>query len=322
MLAPTFSIAAATSSGDELICASTDGSPPAYLYQNSKQEAFTLSFSRRKEGGYSAARVDISKAMMDAVCKQGHGLALIPAQFSNETPKSAFGTVNLQKAVPTTWDLPSTFSIYKTYLPGFGYQLIGNFWIPKDMPSGHTNQWSAMDVITNNFSQTTDSAHFVHSLLTYSSDNITNVLSGQGIIFGRWGSTFGCGFRGLTYTTAVESWGNYNGQNGSSVHWKQNANDFPYASGGWPDTCGPQLTDGVAYGFVTGTAMSRWISYDAYYSGQGAPFYSSPSFQAGTANGSPPGFFDGYAGVTYFVAAGGDTTLWSLNFSGVGGGTY
>ena len=92
---------------------------------------------------------------------------------------------------------------------------------------------------------------------------------------------------------------------------------------GWPNTCGPQLSDGVDYGFLTGTAQSRSINYQIFKAGQSTSFYASPSFQAGVSNGSPPGFVYGYAGATYFVAGGAlDTVLWSRNFTNVSQGTY
>ena len=98
---------------------------------------------------------------------------------------------------------------------------------------------------------------------------------------------------------------------------------FPPDQQGWPNTCSPQLQDGVAYGFLTGTSQSRYIGYQLYNAGDTSPFYISPNFQAGTDFGSPAGFVSGYAGATYFVAEGTeDGVTWTLNFSGVGGGTY
>ncbi len=189
-----------------------------------------------------------------------------------------------------------------------------------------------MNITTSNFSAATDGAHFVHGLLAYSSDSITYSFSGQGFILGRFAVGtipygFACGNRGLSYASAVETWGN---NAGGKVHW-MSAQDVPSSipaiplqDQAWPNTCSPQLKDGVAYGWLTNTAQSRWINYQLHYANQPYPFYVSPSFYAGSANGAAGNFVYGYAGATFFVAGGPvlDSVLWTLNFSGVGGGTF
>lgn len=301
LLAASLGVSAQVPDQAELICSSVDGSGPAYLYQTADGNPFTLSFSVQKDGSYSSRRVDISRAAIAELCRKGLGVALIPSFFANEGTKSAFFVVDSRKYVPPTWTLPSSFSIYKAYVSGVGYVVIGNFWIPKSMPGGQANQWSAMNLVTSNFSQTTDGAHFVHSLLTYSDDNIQLSMSGQGLIFGRFAVAsppygFACGNWGLSYASAVETWGNYQG---GKVHWmigEDTPSGVPAGQRAWPNTCAPQLQDGTAYGFLIGTAQSRWINYSLYYANQSSPFYSSPSFQAGTLYGSPGGFVFNSAG--------------------------
>lgn len=314
-----------------VICESANGSGPAFLYQTSNGDAFTLGIIVQKDGSHTGRRVDVSSTEIVQLCSKGYGVALVPASFANEGVKSAFGLVDIRKYVPPTWSLQPTFSIYKAYIPGYGYRIYGNFWIPQTMPEGHSAQWSAMNVTTADFAAATDSSHFVHSLLTYSDpgDNLDTSRSGQGFILGRFGvgavpTGFACGNWGLSYASAIETWGNY--QEGK-VHWmtsEGNPSGVPSSQLAWPNTCSPQLQDGVAYGFLTNTAQTRWINYQLYYANQPYPFYSSPAFYAGASNGASPNFVYGYAGAAYWVATGPvlDTNTWALNFSGAGGGTF
>ena len=280
--------------GALLICGDPKLAPVYVFTKSDALGLFRLNALVTEKNNYRFSYEVVAESEISDLCGMGFAVASMPVP--RQLP--AVGS-DSQKFVGASASLPASFSIVGTYYGA----VFGNFWVPNTMPRGLQTQWSAFDVIPTNFEAPNNNAHLVHSLLTYSSDNIVASFSGKGIMFGQFGPSFACGTVGGTFTSAVEVWGDGVGGNVFS-----------------PSTCAQNMTPGTSYGYTTAANMVEQVTYSKYLSGASTPIFSTPVFTAAGA-----GFVTGYAGVTFFVATDGRVPAngaWSLQFSGVSSGTY
>ncbi len=280
--------------GASLLCGDEKLAPVYVFTRPDAVGLFRLNAMTTEKNTYRFSYEAVAETEIVGLCGLGFSVASTPV------PKllAAIGSDG-QKSIGAISTLPSSFSIVGTYYGA----VFGNFWVQTTMPRGQNTQWSAFDVIPTNFEAPNNSAHLVHSLLTYSEDNIETSFSGKGIIFGQWGPSFGCGTVGRTFAPAVEIWGN--GAGGTVLS---------------PSTCGPDMTPGTSYGFTTSANMAQQMTYSQYFSGASTPIFSTPVFYA-----TGPNFVTGYSGVAFFVSTDGRLPAngaWSLQFSGVSSGTF
>jgi hypothetical protein len=280
--------------GASLLCGDEKQVPVYVFTPNSGDGLVRLNAVSDEKRMYRFSLEKVSQEEVSELCELGHSVASTP--LPQPLPQAG---VEAQKAIGANSSIPSSFTIVGTY---YG-SVFGNFWVPALIPRGQSTQWSAFDVLQTNFEAPYNDSHLVHSLLTYSSDNIASSFSGKGIILGQFGSGFACGTVGGTYTSAAEIWGDGYGGNVLS-----------------PSTCAQNMVTGVSYGFTTAANMAQQMTYSKYISGASSPIFSTPVFSA-----VGPGFVTGYSGVTFFVSTNGRVPAnggWSLQFSGVSSGTF
>lgn len=302
------------------ICTGDKQIPPIYLMVSTDDSLFTVdavslarTTSAQSPNKSSIDAIEIQRRSVDIaeareLCRLGYSVSTL--DFIK------IGAADTQKRrdegrkFSPIGSLPSSFTIGATYISGYGTYSYGNFWVPASMPSGHSNQWSAYDVVTSNFATADPGTHLVHSIMwdtTYPSSGWNN---GKGVIAAHYANA--CNPGGYGPTAVMESWS----PAPSTEVWG------PVS--GWgatplQNTCSFQFSDGVSYGFLTGADnTTQWQSYSQYYSGSSSPFYSS------SLNTYQSSFLTSVAGVAFLVAGPpvSPGVSWSLSFTGVSSGTY
>lgn len=242
----------------------------------------------------SVRRVEVSDGEARALCEKGFpvdvlGVSAVQiASDAAERPKTI---------LPTRPNLPTQFVIYNAYV-GYGiYATYGSFWVPANMPSGHTYQVVDFTVTPSNYQNSGLNSHLAVSTLTVSDSNLDHDFDGKGAIF--YGGTEAvCG---AAQKTVLQSWAiqNYNdGANppcgtypGCSNPVFNGAAPPPWSS--QPATCGA-WDAATPNRFLVGSNISQESVYWRCQPGGACPEFVSP-----TVNSTSAYFRSGGAGVVF-----------------------
>ncbi|MBL8311201.1 MAG: hypothetical protein JNL19_12305 [Burkholderiales bacterium] len=301
----------------EVIC---DGGgvrmPPVYVYKTKNGQFLRMDVRQLPDGRYQSTRAVMPRGHVEELCAKQIPVSSMPPPDDIDTavgPK-----IGVQSYVP------SSFSIVGYTFPGFFSMVVGNFWVPASMPSSDNAHLTAFDLTTSDFVSATNGAHFVHMLTASSNSNIDTDYNGKGMIFGPYGgwcsgSPAYSGTYGSISETFFYPWvgpgpgtsGWYGNPSRSKVWAGYNPSNDSFGTVDAPGhTCIAQPTSGTI-SFLVGA--NRW-QQSVYYTriSPWLPWTQTPTVDSYTSN-----FATGFAGVTFFVAAGGAPGNWTLSFSNV-----
>ncbi|HPG61688.1 MAG TPA: hypothetical protein PK586_06755 [Casimicrobium sp.] len=282
----------------KVLCDGTNKLPPIYVAYSSNGAFERLNIVRdEKTGQLRGGYVPVAQEHIDGICAKGQAISAAPKPLSAEGERAK---------VYASYTLPSSFTI-ATY---YGI-ILGNFWVPGNMPSGHEAHLAQFDVVANYFSSATGGSHFVNSMLTYANWS-ANEHTGMGMIFGPGiaGSGTAQGVTCLPRSAVTETWHSYGGYLGNKVWNATNAISHPWD----PNTCSPNFFQtSVKYTILNGANVLQQSTYWLYDYG-----YTTPFFQAPIVSGPLPNFQSGYAGITFLVAGyPASSEYWTLAFTNV-----
>jgi hypothetical protein len=244
--------------------------------------------------------VDVSADEMQRICDDGY-----PVEILELNPLSK--QIPTRKSLPPLQVLPSSFTIYRPSRFGIPGPQYGDFWVPANMPSGHTYQITQFMVTPSNFAASGTDSHLVVSTLTVSNSNFSDDFDGKGAIFYPNQNVY-CG----SNRTMLQSWamqGYSGGQCPGCVSVVFNGN-APSPWNTQPNSCG-SWNAVTPKRFLVGANIWQ----DSVY-WRCVPNGTCPEFASPTVNSYTPQFRSGGAGIAFFVAATSNAG-WSLAFDSV-----
>lgn len=294
-----------------MLCDGTNKLPPIYVAYTRDGAFERLNIVRdEKTGQLRGGYVPVAQEHIDGICAKGQAISAAPKPLSAEGE----GT-----KVYTSYTLPSSFTI-ATY---YGI-ILGNFWVPGNMPSGHEAHLAQFDMVANYFGNATRGVHFANSLLTQA--NWTTNHTGKGMIFGRHANgVHGIAGTGTTWSPVSQSYITCDQRSAVVETWHTNPNASPPSLGNYvwnasmnPNTCSPDFYyDNQKYTVLNGANIYQESTYWLYNYGSSTPF-----FMADTVSSWHYAFQSGYAGIAFLVASHPSYPLptseyWSLSFTNV-----
>ena len=249
-------------------------------------------------------RVVVSDDEVKQLCDLGFPISALDV---GEAAKASTTSERPKTVVPALTVLPTTFEIYRTnlnntYIPWATY---GNFWVPQDMPSGHTYQVVDFTVTPSNYENSGPHSHLAVSTQTLSNSNLDHDFDGKGAAF-----FAGSGLCGSANKTVLQSWAIQNSVDGVSCGPPCENPVFdgitaqPASCGEW-DAVTPKR-------FLVGSNTSQ---RSVYWRCQ--PGGTCPEFVSTDVNSSTPSFRSGGAGVAFLHALGTENVTWYLSFTNV-----
>lgn len=289
--------------------------PPVYLMQSKNGQLLRMEVKQLPTGPYQSSRAAIPPGLVEKMCADRIPVSTMPL------PEDVAAAEGVKIGVSSC--VPSSFSIVGYTFIGYS-AVFGNFWVPGVMPSSDNAHLTSFDLDASGFSNATNGAHFVHMLTASSNSDIDSDYNGKGMILGPYG--YWCGgspaYSGA-YGSVSETFfypvigagpgtsGWYGNPNRSRVWAGYNPSIDSFGTTDAPHhTCVQQPTSGPV-SFLVGA--NRW-QQSVYYT-RISPYL--PWTQTPVVDSYTPYYAMGYAGVTFFVAAGGAPGNWTLSFTNV-----
>ena len=122
-----------------LVCSGKYDSAPAFLLRTEADTLQRMEVLSGEDGAFASRYIDVSDDELRLICQAGISIA--------EMPKPSVSDL---KAITPQSTVPASFTITGITVPGYT-AILGNFWVPKNMPSTHNAHLSQFTVTQSGF---------------------------------------------------------------------------------------------------------------------------------------------------------------------------